>query len=311
MTFSFTAGLPALTFFPRSGDAGTQSPDHDTLINVFVALQMIGLIGSVALVLTTTLSSRAPRTPTWQNFFTSWIISTISYSLLLFAGQLRSRDPPFGVCLAQAGLIYGTPSLAAATTFGLVVQIWFSTQSLTAKKIPHERIWTLAILVLPYLVLFSMVLASWVIGSNNPELVKLIGSGMYCHIGPTGALGKVSATIVTILLLPTLVFEVLICVSLRRNWSTFRRMKNSLSIVLRVIIFSVIGVLAIVLSAIFVFSANEDHGASVNIVLALIPVLAVIVFSSQRDIISVWMFWRPREGRTLGSSSSSKTAEQV
>ncbi|KAJ7474429.1 hypothetical protein B0H11DRAFT_2182674 [Mycena galericulata] len=305
MSFS-GAGMPFL--LPR--EAGPPTYHHKTLINVFLALQMIGLIGSIALVLTTTLSPRAPRNATWQNFFTSWIISTISYSLLLFAGQIDLREPAFGVCLAQAGLIYGIPSLTAATTFGLIAQIWFNVQALLAKKVKSERIWTIGLVILPYFFLFSMVIASWAVGIHDPTLVQIIGSGMYCHIGPIATLGRVSAALVALTLLPTLTLEIMICIALRRNWATFKTMKNSLSIILRVMIFTVFGMLAITLSGVFVFSDN--HGAGLNIVFATMPVVAVLVFSTQRDIINVWMFWKKRpEGKTFDSPRSSNSTEQV
>jgi len=305
MSFS-EAGLPAI--FSR--DAGPPTPHHKLLINIFLTLQMLGLIGSCTLVLTTTLSSRAPRNATWQNFFTSWIISTVSYSLLLFSGQVNVPEPAFGVCLAQAGLVYGIPSLTAATTFGLIAQIWFSVQALLARKVKNERLWTIGLLILPYAILFAMVVASWAIGIRNPGIVEIIGSGMYCHLGPSGTLGKVSAAVVALMLLPTLALEIMICIALRRNWGTFKRMKNSLSIIIRVIIFTMFGILAITLSGIFVFT--ENHGAALNIVFATMPVTAVIVFSTQRDIISVWMFWKPRpEGKTLSSPRPSNSTAQV
>jgi len=264
------------------------------LINLFLALQMLGLIGSCALVLTTTLSRRATRNATWQNFFTSWIISTVSYALLLFGGQLgqtlAGKDPMFGVCLAQAGLVYGIPSLTAATTFGLIAQIWFSVQNLLARKVKHERLWTIGLLILPYVILFSMVIASWATGIHNPEVVTVIGSGMYCHIGSSGTLGRVSALLVALTMIPTVALEIMICVSLRRNWETFKRMKHSLAIILRVVIFTIFGILAISLSGVFVFSST--HGAGLNIVFATMPVVAVVVFSTQKDILSVWMFWK-------------------
>ncbi|KAF7323521.1 hypothetical protein MKEN_00571700 [Mycena kentingensis (nom. inval.)] len=314
--------------FPRDGDASPtpasalsstsdpSSPTRQMLINTFLALQMLGLIGSIALVLTTTLSSRAARNATWQNFFTSWIISTVSYALLLLAGQAGKATPSFGVCLAQAGLIYGIPSLTAATTFGLIAQIWFSVQTLLLHKIKYERFWIIGILVLPYCMMFGMVLASWVSGMRHPESVTIIGSGMYCHLSHTSLLGRVSAALVAFTLIPTLGLEISICIALRRNWSTFKRMKNSMSITLRVMLFTLIGILAISLSAVFVFSDN--HGASLNIVFACMPVIAVIIFSTQKDILNVWMFWKPRfagtgktlegSGSGLGSDGSSSTA---
>ncbi|KAJ7096149.1 hypothetical protein C8R44DRAFT_889863 [Mycena epipterygia] len=308
MSFS-DAGVPAFfSFFSR--EAGSPTAHHKLLIGIFLVLQVLGLIGSVALVLTTTLSSRSPRNATWQNFFTSWIISTVSYSLLLFSGQVNKPEPMFGVCLAQAGLIYGIPSLTAATTFGLIAQIWFSVQALLARKIKNERLWTIGILILPYVILFAMVIASWAVGIRNPDLVVMIGSGMYCHIGPSGTLGKVSAALVALSLIPTLALEIMICVALRRNWATFKRMKHSMSITLRVIIFTMFGILAIALSGIFVFT--ESHGAALNIVFAAMPVVAVIVFSTQKDIISVWMFWKKQPaGKTLSTPRSSSSQASV
>ncbi|KAJ7737706.1 hypothetical protein B0H16DRAFT_1891555 [Mycena metata] len=287
--------------FPRAGvpvtllaESDPQGPHRTMLINVFLALQMLGLIGSCALVLTTTLSRRAPRSATWQNFFTSWIISTVSYALLLFGGQLgqmqAAKDPMFGVCLAQAGLVYGIPSLTAATTFGLIAQIWFSVQSLLARKVKHEQLLTIGLLILPYVILASMVIASWAAGIHNPQVVRIIGSGMYCHIDNSSTLGRVSAVLVALTMIPTVALEIMICVSLRRNWETFKRMKHSLAIILRVVIFTIFGILAISLSAVFVFSSA--HGAGLNIVFATMPVVAVVVFSTQKDILSVWMFWK-------------------
>jgi len=305
MSFS-DAGVPAL--FSR--EAGPSTTSRTALIDVFLAFQLLGLIGSVALVLTTTLSTRATRNATWQNFFTSWIISTLSYSLLLFAGQVQRPQPAFGVCLAQAGLIYGIPSLTAATTFGLIAQIWFKVQTLLRQKVQNERLWTIAILILPYCMLFGMVVASWVTGVRNPGSVAIIGSGMYCHIGSSGTLGKVSAALVALTLIPTLTFEILICIALRRNWATFKRMHNSMSIILRVVVFTLIGVLAISLSALFVFSSN--HGPGVNIALAAMPVIAVLVFATQKDILAVWMFWRPASasaaGKTLADTSFAESS---
>ncbi|KAJ7056172.1 hypothetical protein C8F01DRAFT_1157008 [Mycena amicta] len=277
------------------------------LIDTFLVLQIIGLVGSVALVLTTTLSHRAPRNATWQNFFTSWIISTVSYSLLLFSGQLNSDHPAFGVCLAQAGLIYGIPALTAATTFGLIAQIWFSVQTLLLHKVKNERIWTVVILILPYCMMFGMVIASWVTGMNNPERVKVIGSGMYCHIGPSSTLGRVSAALVALTLIPTLALEIAICIALRKNWTTFKRMRHSMSITLRVMIFTLFGILAISLSAIFVFS--DSHGAAINVVLAALPVIGVIIFASQKDILLVWMFWRPRPEAGVGSGDGKAVSQ--
>ncbi|KAJ7238492.1 hypothetical protein C8J57DRAFT_1373993 [Mycena rebaudengoi] len=278
---SFSESVP--TLFTRYTYA--DPAEHTALLSVFIALQILGLIGSIAL-----------------NFFTSWIISTVSYSLLALSGQLNKPNPAFGVCLAQAGLIYGIPSLTAATTLGLITQIWFNVRALLMQKVKNERIWTIVILVIPYVVLFSMVIASWVVGMNKPSLVRVIGSGMYCHI-----VRRASAALVALMLLPTLTLEIMICVALRRNWSTFRRMKQSMSIILRVMIFTFFGILAISLSGIFVFT--DSHGAALNIVFAAMPVAAVVVFATQKDIIATWMFWKKRSQPRTKSIDSSRSSD--
>ncbi|KAK7059839.1 hypothetical protein R3P38DRAFT_3168291 [Favolaschia claudopus] len=304
----FEAGVPALV----SREAGPSTAlHHKMLIDLFLTLQMLGFVGSCALVLTTTLSSRAPRNATWQNFFTAWIVSTVSYSLLLFSGQLNNPKPSFGVCLAQSGLIYGIPSLNAATAFGLIAQIWFSVQTVLSKKIKYERLWIIGLLILPYAFLVAIVVAAWTTGIRNSGSVELIGSGMYCHLGHSATLGRVSAAIVALLLIPTLALEIAICVALRRNWGTFKKMRNSLSIIMRVVIFTIFGTLAIGVSGVFVFS--DAHGAALNIVLAILPVTAVVVFATQKDIIRVWMFWKrplPADEKSLDDSSprSSKSS---
>ncbi|CAK5282337.1 unnamed protein product [Mycena citricolor] len=292
---------------PASDDDAGSPQQRRSLIGLFLAFQIIGLIGSIALVLTTTLSRRASRSATWQNFFTSWIVSAISYSLLLFTSQAYNDTPPFGVCLAQAGLIYAMPSFTAATTFGLITQIWFTMQSLLKRRIASERYWVIALIIIPYCFLVAMATASWATGSADPASVGLIGSGMYCHIdAASGKLGKISGALVALILLPTVAIEISICVALRQHWKTFRRVRHSFSIMIRVMVFTLIGLLAVSIGALFVFSSN--HGPAMNIVLAAMPFVSAVIFASQRDIISVWMFWRPSPSdQTLSETSTSTT----
>ncbi|KAJ7096155.1 hypothetical protein C8R44DRAFT_860183 [Mycena epipterygia] len=264
-------GWAALTA-QRLGEVGSPTTNPKIPVDVFLALQMVGLVGSCALVLTTTLSSRAPRNATWQNFFTSWIISTASYSLLLLSGQANKQHPTFGVCLAQAGLIYGIPSLTAATTFGLIAPIWFNVQALLSRKVKNERVWTIGFLIFPYVVFFAMFTASWVVGTRHPELVVMIESGMYCHIVCAGhldidgkGLGGAGCFNANSDVGPRK--YVMICMALRGNWTAFKRMEHSMSITLRIILFTMFGILAIALSAIFVFTETRAS-VGLNIVFA-------------------------------------------
>ncbi|KAJ4495382.1 hypothetical protein C8R41DRAFT_292069 [Lentinula lateritia] len=92
------------------------SSQHDTsLIILFFALQLIGLVGSI---FTIVIAHFSPirRHLTWYNFLASWIISSLSYSLLLFAGQIdlsgeKKSEVPFGLCVFQSSVIYASPPL--------------------------------------------------------------------------------------------------------------------------------------------------------------------------------------------------------
>lgn len=97
------------------------SSQHDTsLIILFFALQLIGLVGSI---FTIVIAHFSPirRHLTWYNFLASWIISSLSYSLLLFAGQIdlsgeKKSEVPFGLCVFQSSVIYASPPLCVWCT---------------------------------------------------------------------------------------------------------------------------------------------------------------------------------------------------
>lgn len=83
------------------------------IIRLFIAFQLIGLFGAFLMVLTVVCSPKlkARRHATWFNFMLSWMISATSYTLLFMAGQLEARIPEFGVCFAQAVLVYAAAPL--------------------------------------------------------------------------------------------------------------------------------------------------------------------------------------------------------
>ncbi|KAJ4495381.1 hypothetical protein C8R41DRAFT_292030 [Lentinula lateritia] len=137
-----------------------------------------------------------------------------------------------------------------------------------------------------------------------PDSVRVTGSGMYCNSG-LAIPGRISAGVVAVVLVPVVVIEILIIASLRKFWSVFKSPGtspsiNTLSMIIRVLLFSIFGILALGLSLFFFFTIH--HGAALNIVIAFIPVMAVFTFTSQKDLLEVWMF---RKWRKKGSSAKS------
>jgi hypothetical protein len=119
----------ASTVFPRGADYGRPSA---TLLGIFYALEMIGgqigfpLVLFIIGIRQTTLPGI--RHPLFLNFYVTWVISSLSFCLLsvytvlgkrssmltiirLYTGTQSAPQPPLGVCIPQAILIYSVPVL--------------------------------------------------------------------------------------------------------------------------------------------------------------------------------------------------------
>ncbi|THU97955.1 hypothetical protein K435DRAFT_49036 [Dendrothele bispora CBS 962.96] len=311
------AGTPRVLVTQRPPDESQLEP---SLVKVFIAFQMVALVGSL-LTFITAFSSSVRRHPTWYNFLASWIISCISYSLLFFGGELNEPKPSIGLCMTQASLIYAAPPLfvspcslrinaiikpvklddfsrsTAATTLGLVVQIWFTVRNLLSKNpMIGQSFWTTLILALPWLLWCGVIAESVGFALSEPSSIRKTGSGMYCNTG-IPIPGRVSAVLAALHLIPAVIIEVLIFLSLRKNWAAMKQRKNTMSMIIRVFGFSVFGVFALALSLFFVFTIH--HGADLNIVVATIPVAAVLIFGSQSDLLNVYMFWKRKRQAPL------------
>ena len=84
------------------------------LAYVFLALQLTGCGVFLFMVLTALIfRSSVTRHPVWYNFCLSFIVYTLSYSLLVFS---RKRNDPSelvktDICIGQAVLVYAAPFL--------------------------------------------------------------------------------------------------------------------------------------------------------------------------------------------------------
>ncbi|KAK7436435.1 hypothetical protein VKT23_019147 [Stygiomarasmius scandens] len=267
--------------------------DLGARLDIFLALQLLGLIGSVVVLLTAAFSSVA-RQKTWYNFFISWTAFCISYLLLFFAGQGHSREPPFALCLTQSSLTYAAPPYAAAATLGLVMQLYFNIYSgLTGTRVKGERFWNVLLLVMPYVVFFGVLLESLIVGLVLEE--AHFSTISYCSL-ETVIPGRLTAALVVFFLIPVLVLNVIIYRRLRKHSSALRTTRAFRSMFIRVTLFSVFGLISVVAGLLFffiVFIQDSDNGlADLDIVLACIPNAAVLIFGTHEDLLQVWMFWK-------------------
>ncbi|KAK7437495.1 hypothetical protein VKT23_018566 [Stygiomarasmius scandens] len=205
---------PNTLLFPRSDNP---PPESQTIVvlNVFFAFQLFGLAG-LSIILLTAAITRAWKHPSWINFCVTWIISSISYCLLL--GRPLHYVPPHQLCFAQAVLIYTVPTLTASATLSLVLHV-FRMVKLTGEK--EGRILTFSLVAFPYLAAAAMMAVSLVVALGDPTTVRRTQSGLYCNMG-NELPGKLSAGVVTIVMLICIVLEVLISRTVKKQWSLLR-----------------------------------------------------------------------------------------
>ncbi|RPD72409.1 hypothetical protein L226DRAFT_467226 [Lentinus tigrinus ALCF2SS1-7] len=278
--------------------SGEQQPPQDlTEVRVFLAFQIAGGVGLLVVLLTALFAPKVYRHFTWLNFCITWLIYCISYILLAFTGQQTSPKPPaYPLCLAQASLIYAAPVLVAMSTFALVLQLWFTLSNAMRppKKQATRRDYfrNTILLVGPYIAWLGFVIAILVIGTLHPDTVQRAGHFVYCTI-EGGKAGNITAIFVAAILLIMVGLDIYIAAVLYRNWRALRGSDRPgqipFSLIVRVAIFSLVCVVGI--GCAFVFLSNVSYFAG-NIIISLMPLIAFLVFGTQKDIVDAWLFWR-------------------
>ncbi|KAJ7590562.1 hypothetical protein C8J56DRAFT_537142 [Mycena floridula] len=278
----------------------------------FFALEMAGLVGITVVLLTALLPSRVSRHPIWINFHITWMISCASYLLLI--GKPIHFVPTHSLCFAQAVLIYTVPILTATATIVLVINVMITLRSVlrSSADISHPKAVAALLVTMPYVAGGALAAIAIVTGLRDPAGVGRQEAGFYCNM-KNSLPGKVSSVSVAVIMLLGLILEVIVCIDLRKNWTNLGSNPSSKSMSVRVIAFSLVGLLSIIVSMVFFFKRN--HGSGLNLILSIVPVAAALIFGTQRDIIQSWvagLFWMvgrpsPMESRhTLSISRRSQ-----
>ncbi|KAF5392911.1 hypothetical protein D9757_001065 [Collybiopsis confluens] len=219
---------------------------------LFVTLQLIGLSGLMVMFFTACVTSIIrKRHLCWTSFILSWIVSSVSYSLLV--GTSIEYQPPFALCLIQGVMIYTVPTLTACTSLSLVIQVLLTVRTFASP--PHSpsstapsshRLSTFMLILLPYVFGAAMFTLSMVIGLKDRETVTRPPGGFYCNM-KNSTPGKISAIVVAIIMLICVGLGSTISVILRRHWLIFsNQTRTPLATAMRVLCFSAFSVVSIV-----------------------------------------------------------------
>ncbi|EAU87081.1 hypothetical protein CC1G_05770 [Coprinopsis cinerea okayama7 len=288
------------------------------LFTAFLTMHMFGALGSLIVLLTAALSPSIPRHATWYSFMFSWFLSSTSYSLLLLTGNKDNPRPPYALCVTQASLIYAALPMTTGTVIAVVLQVYFNVKNwMSDTEHRANPILLRALIAAPYCMHLAMFIGSLVVGLKHPETVQRPSNGFFCNY-VIRIPSRISSISVAVLTIPTIVLQGMTFWALKRNWMLLR------GSILRVLSFSFFGVVAIVLGIVFA-TGSAQGPAFLNVIVATVPVAAVLIFGSQKDILNTWMFWREKKKyisrpagfkpdnstRSFGLNSTKKSTQDI
>jgi len=256
------------------------------------------------ILLTMILSKNVRRGAALINYIIVSMEFSITSCLLFYAGVSNGPEPPFGICLAQAGFMYGAFPAINLAGFFVVFHVWRSLRAVTrGKELEVERmtrLWTICTIAAPHLMTIIFLVAAIANGSANPHRVTRDRDIFYCSIATH--INIFSAALSALFSLSFVVMEVWTLVILYTKWNTdLKELPNTtlafdIRLIKRIFVMTVLALFGFA-SAIF-----QDFNPKIGIVyhfsFCFLPLGAALVIGSQPSMLRVWCFWKPRKPRT-------------
>ncbi|KAF9048695.1 hypothetical protein BJ165DRAFT_1044982 [Panaeolus papilionaceus] len=299
-SYNFTSREP-------NASQGVNARPNVHLIIVFDTLYIFGFMSMMVVVLTAWISSRIQRVSLWFLFMSSWVITSASNLLLL--GQQTGNPPNFSLCLIQASLIYSTPALSATSGVAFMLHVYLSVRLALKSNTRVPRFATYLMHLIPCAAFLGVLIEVLVIGLLSPHNVVPDTSGMYCHIAERIP-NKITAGIAIVSMLFIMILDVMVTLTLRRLWRETGRLQPlythehvSLDSIIRVIVFGFCPMISLAVSFLQYIPKHAQEGAKLNIILAILPICAFLIFGSQRDILRAWRIYRRDDNEPMKLNS--------
>jgi len=284
-------------------------------VGPIIIFDTVAAVASVSLALTLAPAALGSvhRSKAWYSMITTMMIFPLLY--LLNAGtQFRpSEAPPIGLCILQAGFIYAGPPACTTAVMCFLTDMTLGLRALLTNTKRNQFVMS-ALILLPSII-FACVFFEAIALVNGDRGVHFDATRMFCESNTKGPQVKISAALTMISLFLTLCLEVWTVYMLYRNWSavrSFRRTKTDLqlSVMIRFGVFTLVVGFAAVLGAV-TLPNNVQGGATWNIFLVTVPLLAALSFGTRRDIMSAYAFWNWKRNGFLASQSGAKVQGSV
>jgi hypothetical protein len=277
----------------KSASAGGS---NSMLVTGFIVLHTFGWIGCTILLLTVVFSRKIQRHATWINLCLSWILFGLSFSLLFLSRQLKDF-PYFPLCVTQAGLIYASQTLVAGTAVILAIHLLFSVRSTRSSPEisgpQYHRIFYVMLIILPYVTYIGVFLWVLITGLHYPDTI-IMYSGMLCATTSLSP-GRFVGPFVIVTMFATVSIEGIIITTFYRNWRVYRhKHRDLLATFIRVLCFTLFSALAVGISVVYIRNPNGSSTSVACFLSSLYPAAFFIIFSTQKDVLDAWMFWKHR-----------------
>jgi len=256
--------------FPGSSRPGTGSALVDDnedrsrppLLSLFFAFQIIGgHIGfPILLAVVLVLRNASSRHPLFINFCVIWIMSSVVFCILLYAGHDTGPEPPFMICAIQASLVYAMPIMSSVSLTAMVFHLWLVLRGVTTQKfVKNSKKMQRILVALPYLVALPFIIFPATVASIMPQRVsrRQTDFGFYCatNFKPLRTTVAVSVAISLVFLL---VCECLVGLICYKSWRSVRAVRvygwTSASLIVRIGIFTlyiIVGLVACMVAIAF------------------------------------------------------------
>lgn len=267
----------------------------------FGFVNTLAQIGLPILILTFLFAKSVHRHRTLVNFCITWLIYSVVYSLLIYSGESNETNVdihkhfiPGPVCIAQSILVHGVTPMVV--TSGLIVVLsarhlmWDPQLGGHTKRI--QKVFAIASIVAPYLTGTTFIVAAAVVRHRQPHLVTS-WHGLFCtfsygvfhrYVIPGFCLSLSSCLIV---------LQASMWYDSYTSWRTIGKgfpladRRVSKTLIFRIAIFTIISIVILMVS-IFDLSNNAE-GVVPTFLAVCLPLMALIVFGSQKDIFKAWI----------------------
>lgn len=262
---------------------------------VYYVLQLLGFVLLSILTVTLTLPDSPSRHLTIPNQNMIWILQALLSSLLLFRSDPGSTDVNHTLCKVQSAIVYGAAPALSAAAFCVVARLWFLTFTVDKSKsllLPNSKWLTIMLVAFPYVVWLGVSIVSGITSGDNVRRFP-----QYCA-SDNQVPAMVSGVTATILLVIASCFQAW---TLFIVWGRYRRTRRlgkqelgniDLALFVRISAFTVLIVIAIVLSIVAIVSAWSQ--VAPDLLVAGMGPIMFFIFGTQRDVLEFWHL-KPRQ----------------